>query len=182
MARKRRFNTFKEGAKCSEYDEYPILTAGIDPQMHLSRSNHQQPFYLICQKDTVLAQMTGYGTLELKDSAMLYHDVKPGDHVYLPAGTPHRYTPSEESVQYRYKAENAGLEGVAWYCDNCGEELKREIWDTAIELPQQGYQRACEAFNASSADRHCNSCGTEHPKVNLELYRWTEITDELSQA
>lgn len=180
MARKRRFNTFKEGAKRGEYDEYPILTPGIDPQMHLSRSSHQQPFYLICEKDTVLVQMTGYGTVELKDSSVLYHDVKPGDHVYLPAGTPARFTPNEDSVQYRYKAEDVGLEGVAWYCESCGEELKRVVWDTANELPQKGYLRSCEAFNASEDDRRCQSCGSEHPKIDLDLYRWSEIAEELS--
>ena len=45
-----------------------------------------------------------------------------------------RYVPTTESLQTRYKADPAGLEGVAWFCDGCGTEIAREEWDTSERL------------------------------------------------
>jgi ribosomal protein L16 Arg81 hydroxylase len=72
-------------------------------------------FYLICEKDSLLTQMAGTGRLLMKYSSVLWESMQPGDFVYIPAGTPHRYVPTTESLQTRYKAEPAGLEGVAWF-------------------------------------------------------------------
>jgi hypothetical protein len=182
MHRKRMIDTFKDAEALGPYDEYPVLVPTVDPQLHLSRNDRPQPFYLICGKDTLLVQMSGTGTLLMKDCNVLHFPLIPGDFVYVPARTPHRLIPNGVSINHRYKAEKAGLEGVAWYCDQCGKELYREVWDTAIELPQEGYARACARFNGEQALRACGKCGAEHRLLDLEEFRWTSIAKELRAA
>lgn len=180
MARKRQFQTFKEAKKRGFFDEYPMTPAGVDPQIHMSRSEGRQPFFLICEKDSMLVQMSGEALVELKESPVLYDDLVMGDFLYIPAGTPTRITAILDSVQYRYKAEVAGLEGVAWYCECCGEEVAREVWDTAEEVPQAAYLRITTAFNQSEQMRTCNQCNSIHPLLDVSGNRWEAIAAELS--
>ena len=181
MAHKRRpmFYTFKEAARGGAYDEMPMLPAGIDPQLHLSRNEADQPFWLILEKDSVLVQMSGAARVEMRDGPVLWEDIVPGDFLYIPGGTPHRIKPKEPSVMYRFKAEQAGLEAVAWYCEQCHAQLYRRLWDTAQELPQDGYQKSCLEFNSHVQHRTCGACGTVHPDIKLNDYRWTAIAAEL---
>jgi 3-hydroxyanthranilate 3,4-dioxygenase len=179
MERKRMLHAFKEARDAGPYDEFPVLPANVDTQIHLSRNDRPQPFFLICEKDTVLAQLSGQATVEFKQASVLYHTLEPGDHVYVPAGTPHRVVPRSESVQLRYRSNAPGLEGVAWYCPACGAEVWRAEWDTAEELLQEGYWRACQAFNADAARRRCRGCGAEHPAVDLDGIRWPAVAAAL---
>ena len=102
MAREHMFLTFVEAANSGPYDERPMLPADIDLQIHLSRNDRPQPFFQICQHDTVLVVMAGKGRVQFKDSSVLYHHYEAGDFIYVPAGTPHRIVPDTESVHYRY--------------------------------------------------------------------------------
>lgn len=182
MARKRQFQTFKEAKKRGFFDEYPMVPAGVDPQIHMSRSQGRQPFFLICEKDTVIAQLSGEARVELKDSPVLYDDLQMGDFLYIPAGTPARITATTESIHYRYKADNAGLEGLAWYCESCGSEVLREVWDTAEEVPQAAYLRITGAFNASREMRTCGGCGEVHATVDTSGNNWEKIAAELAEG
>jgi 3-hydroxyanthranilate 3,4-dioxygenase len=92
---------------------------------------------------------------------------------------PHRIAPNTETIQYRYKLPESALEGIAWYCEQCGHELYREVWEIAAELPQTAYLRITQAFNADAARRSCKSCGAVHPPVDLAPYRWAQIAEEL---
>lgn len=181
MARKRRkmLKTFREARNAGPYDEFPVLPAEIDPQLHLSKNDRLQPFYLLCQKDSVIVQMTGYARVSLKDSPVLFESLKPGDFLYVPGGVPHRIEPVEPSIMYRFKARKAGLEGVAWYCEGCQSELRREIWDTATELSQAGYLRACHEFNENETWRDCSECGQSAGAIELNDYQWAAIAAEL---
>ena len=84
-----------------------MLPESIDPQLHSSRPVRPQPFYLICEHDTVLSQMAGQSSVEYKAPSVVSHLLEPGDFVYVPAGTPHRIIPHTESVQLHYKAKIA---------------------------------------------------------------------------
>ncbi len=179
MLQKRQYLTAREAPEAGPYDELPTFPPGIDPQLCLSRNDRPQPFYLICEHDTVIVQMSGSGRVIFKGGSVNYHTLEPGDFVYVPARTPHRIVPTTESVQYRFKPDRPGLEGVTWYCERCDHELWREIWDTAEELPQEGYLRACRAFNADPALRTCRTCGEVHAAIDLAGYRWAEIAAEL---
>ena len=179
MARKQRFAAFDEAAKRGPYDEYPMLPAGIDPQIHLSRNDRPQPFFLICEHDTVLINMSGQGRVEFPDGPVRYHPVVPGDFVYVPSGTPHRIIPDGECVQLRYKADHPGLEAVAWFCEECDAEVAREVFDTAQEISQDGYLRACRAFNAAAERRKCAACGHTHDEIDLAPYRWEAVAAEV---
>jgi 3-hydroxyanthranilate 3,4-dioxygenase len=170
---------FDQAKTRGPYDDYPVLSAGIDPQLCLSRNDRPQPFYLICQKDCVLVQMSGKARIRFQGSSVNYFDAVPGDHIYVPAGTPHRIEPAGEVIQYRIKAEHSGLEAVEWYCERCNSDLWRFTWDTAETLPQEGYLRACEKFNDDKERRHCRVCDHDHKAIDLSGYRWREVAEEL---
>ena len=99
---------FDAAKECGPYDEMPVLVDGRDPQVHVSRNDRPQPFFLICSADTVLAQVSGTATLDLELSPVRYHRLEPGDLVYLPAGTASRIRPEETSIHVRYKAAPCG--------------------------------------------------------------------------
>jgi 3-hydroxyanthranilate 3,4-dioxygenase len=180
MVRRMMSQAFEHAAERGPYDDYPVLPAGIDPQLCLSRNDRIQPFYLICQKDTVLIQMSGQARIRLRQSSVNYFNAVPGDHIYIPAGTPHRIEPTHgEALQYRVKAEPAGLEAVAWACEACDAELWRHTWDTAQRLSQEGWLDAVQAFNDDPQKRSCAACGHTHPPVDLTPYRWRDIAHEL---
>ncbi len=180
--RKKMVKTFEAAASCEPYDELPVLVADRDPQLHLSRNDRPQPFYLICSEDTLLAQVAGRATLDLEYSPVRYHRLEPGDVVYVPAGTPTRIRPEEPSVHVRYKPREPGLEGVAWFCSACGHEVHRDEFDTADELPQDAYWRACNAFNEDVELRRCPACGKEHDQLDLTGIRWPEVAEAIRQS
>jgi len=179
MPRKTNFDTLAMAGMRGAFDEYPIFPPDKDTQLCLSRNQGTQPFWLICQYDTVLAQMSGRGRIAFHDSSVRYFDMVQADYVYVPAGVPHRYSAETESIQYRYKAGKPGLEAVAWYCPRCTAELHRETWDCARELPQEAYLRASARFNQDRALRVCKSCGTEHDSVDVSSSKWAEVAGEL---
>ncbi len=182
MKRRRMFPAFKAALDAGNYTDLPELPATVDPQVYLSRNTVPQPFHLICGKDTVLVQMSGEAVVYLKDSSVNYFNLAPGDHIYVPAGTPHRIVPLTESVQLRYKAPRAGMEGVAWFCEQCGLQLAGAEWDTSVVVPQRAYLQACAAFNASDKLRVCRGCGAEHPSIDLELFTsWEEVAAALEE-
>ena len=182
MPREHMFLTYAEAAKCGPYDERPMLPSNIDLQIHLSRNDRPQPFFLICQHDTVLVVMSGEGRVQFKNASVLYHKYETGDFIYVPAGTPHRIIPDIESIHYRYKLPESELEGVAWYCEGCGSMLYRNVWKISDELVQEGYLRACQEFNADQERRTCRSCGERYPQIDLSPYRWRDVATSVKEA
>jgi 3-hydroxyanthranilate 3,4-dioxygenase len=181
MPRNHTLLTFMAAAKAGNYDERPMLPDALDLQIHLSKNDRPQPFYLICQHDTVLMAMSGAGRVEYKDASVNRHTYEVGDHLYVPAGVPHLIVPSEESILYRYKLPESEVEGLAWFCDGCGAELYREAFDLTAELAQEAYDRICRGFNADAQRRTCKSCGAVHGEIDLAPYRWVEVAKELKQ-
>lgn len=179
LPRKKTFFVFREAAKLGAYDERPMLPASVQTQVYLSRNDHPQPFYLVCEKDTVIAVFSGTGAVHLQATSVRSFPLEPGDHVYVPAGVPTRLVPTTESVILRYKAREAGLEGVAWYCEPCERELFRHVFDTAHTHPQAGYVEGCRSFNADEARRRCGRCERVHPPVELQRYRWEALAEQL---
>ncbi|MCW8863706.1 MAG: hypothetical protein OQK09_07505 [Colwellia sp.] len=180
MARKRQVQIFKDIKKRGSFDEYPVLSADVDPQLHLSKNTGVQPFYLICEKDTMLSQINGEGIVEFKGGPVLNETMTLGDYIYVPAGTPHRLTSITESTVVRYKAREAGLEATAWYCENCDHELYRHTWATESTISQQAYLDSTAAFNSDEKLRRCSQCGEVHPTVEVGENKWLKIVEELS--
>ncbi|SOE06305.1 3-hydroxyanthranilate 3,4-dioxygenase [Variovorax sp. YR752] len=180
IRRKNALNLIKDKSKFSNFDEYPVLKEDVDPQLHISRNGVDQPFFLVCQKDCTIAALTGKARVHFHDASVRYYDLLPGDHVYVPAGMPHRITAIEPGVHIRYKAREAGLEAVAWYCGNCDHEIDRYTWDTAKQVPQAGYLAGAERFNGTSERRICKSCGNEHSPLDLSPFRWADIAGTLA--
>jgi mannose-6-phosphate isomerase-like protein (cupin superfamily) len=181
MARNLMLFTFAEAAKAGPYDERPMLPDSLDLQIHLSKNTVPQPFHLICQHDTVLFALSGSGQVEYKDASVLRHSYTVGDHLYVPAGVPHRIMPTSETIQYRYKLPESELEAIAWYCESCGNELYREVWQLKQELAQEAYPRIARAFNAEAQRRTCVSCGTVHPEIDLGPFRWEDVARLLKE-
>lgn len=175
IARSRFFDSFAHLESCGSYDEIPVLPFEVDPQVHVSLADRPQPFYLICEKDTMLVQMSGAATIKLVHPQVRYFQTVPGDYVYIPAGTPHLIEPKKAGMIHRYKAATTELEGVAWYCASCQQEVHREVWRYGDEPPQAAYARFTEAFNQSEEQRTCKTCATIHPPVSLEGTRWAEL-------
>lgn len=179
LPRKKTFVVFKEAPKLGPYDERPMLPDDVQTQICLSRNDRPQPFYLICEKDTLLAVFSGTGKVEMQLTSVRWFPLEPGDHVYVPAGTATRLVPETESVIMRYKAREAGLEAVAWYCESCGTELFRHVFDTAGSVAQEGYVAGCQAYNEDPARRRCGKCRREHPAVDLAGYRWESLAEQI---
>jgi len=99
----------------------------------------------------------------------------------VPAGVPHRILPASETIQYRYKLPESDLEGVAWYCEGCGNELYREIWELRDELAQEAYLRIARAFSSNAKRRCCGKCGAVHPALDLSPFRWEEVARLLKE-
>jgi 3-hydroxyanthranilate 3,4-dioxygenase len=173
--RKKTFQLWREAAKVGAYDEMPMLPEDKQVQVHLSRNDRPQPFYLICGKDTLLSLMSGAAKVEFKGTGIDHFALNPGSFVYVPAGAPHRIVPSETSIMMRYKQMQAGLEGVAWYCDNCDAEVYREVWDTAAVVSQAKYEEVSSRFAADALLRQCRQCGSTHPAPDLAGFRWSEV-------
>ena len=182
LRRKKTFVVYKEAQKVGAYDERPMLPDHIHLQVYLSRNDHPQPFWLICEKDTMLVCFAGTGRVAFQDTGIRWFPFEPGDHVYVPAGAPTRLLPDSETVVLRYKAQNPGLEGVAWYCEGCGLELYRHVFDTADTVAHRGYVDGTQAFNADSELRTCTRCAAVHPEVDLGRYRWEQLAADLAEG
>jgi hypothetical protein len=182
IERKRFLNVFPLIEQARSYDEQPIILAHIDPQLYLSRNSVAQPFFLICEKDTVLTAMSGDADVEFRDCSVLRHRLATGDYVYVPAGTPHRIVPREPSLHLRFKAREAGLEAVSWYCDACGAARHRIEWDTAHELPQEAYARACREYDETIAGTPCATCGDRARALELGDIRWEAVAAGLGRT
>jgi len=178
--RKKTFQAWREAAKLGPYDEMPMLPDDKQVQVHLSKNDRPQPFYLICGKDTLLSLISGAAKVEFKGTGVGHFALTPGSFVYVPAGAPHRIVPTETSVMMRYKQMHAGLEGVAWYCDNCDAETYREVWDTATTVSQLKYDEVASRFAADASLRTCHHCGSTHPAPDLEGFRWSEVAREIA--
>ena len=181
IRRKNSLNVFREGRKAGNFDEFPVLRPEIDPQAHLSHNTTDQPFYLTCEKDSILIQLSGRSKILFPEGAVRFVEAGPGDFTYIPDGTTHRLNTIEEGLVLRYKAQDPGLESISWFCPGCGDEVSRLTWNASETLPQLAYREGCETFNADVSRRTCKSCGTVLDPVSLDPFRWKEVADALSE-
>ncbi len=179
MPRKKTFQTFREAKKLGPYAELPLLPEDIQVQVFLSRNDRPQPFWSVCEKDSLLLVMSGAGAVRFQATSVDRFGLAPGDCVYVPAGAPHRFETEIETVVLRFKSDVPGLEAAAWYCDSCDTELFRETWDAAGAVAQEKYLEAAARFNADPALRTCASCGAVHPPADPAPYRWDEVAAQV---
>ncbi|MEU6349246.1 hypothetical protein ABZ896_07955 [Streptomyces sp. NPDC047072] len=177
MNRRRMLHALKVAAELGNYEDAAVLPADTDPQLYLSRNWLPQPFHLICQKDTVLSQLSGAAQVHLRESSVNRFRMDPGDHVYVPAGTPHQIAPLQEGVTIRYMPLKAGLQGATWFCPECQNELCRYEWEHDNDKPVvRMYAAACARFTTDPAARTCGKCAAVHPGINLASYGWPTST------
>ena len=182
IRRKNRVNLLRESRKLASFDEFPLLRPEVDPQVHASRNEVDQPFYLVCEKDTVVAQIRGASRLVFAGESVNYYDMEQGDFVYVPAGAPHRVLVQAPGEMIRYKASEPGLEAVRWLCERCGNQLDEYAWDNSSTLPQASYLAACERHNADEPRRQCAACGHRHDPIDLTPFQWDAVAESLSRV
>jgi hypothetical protein len=173
MIRRRAIPAFKAAAEIGSFEDVALIPEDVDPQVELSRNTIPQPFCLIIDEDTVLAQMSGRAHVEMKYSTVNSFRTQTGDNIYVPAGTPHRIVPVEESVFVRYTSNEPVRRGAAFFCEQCGNESYRLEWihEGAI-TPRLVYAAAIREFN--DTDRLCSSCGTLADAISLESLGWAD--------
>jgi hypothetical protein len=179
IGRTRFQNLFDLAREVGPWQEYPVAPPFADPQVRLSRGTEPQPFFLVCAKDTMVIQSIGAAEVELRYSGVRRTRLEMGDMLYIPAGTPSRIVPLEESIHLRFTAINPGLEGVAWFCPSCDAEVWRYEFDADTHHVQQGYSDGFRQFNADPVRRTCDACQTVHPAVDYAGYGWVEVADRL---
>jgi 3-hydroxyanthranilate 3,4-dioxygenase len=183
MNRRRMVPMLKTAAELGNYSDAAVIPANIDPQMTLARNWIQQPFFQIFEQDTVLTLITGKVVVRMQRSSVNTFTMETGDHVYVPAGTPHRIEPAEEAVTVRYMARDAGLEAAAWYCSRCTNELYRLEWEHDNEVDaQRVYAAACVRFNAETGAHTCGECGLTAEPVDLESLGWSHHLADLQEV
>lgn len=173
MARRRMLQAFQAAKDIGNYADMPVMPVDVDPQITLSRNSEKQPFFIAFEEDTVIALMSGSATVRIRDSNVNSWSMIPGDHVYVPAGTPHLLEPKEESVLLRYIGNEPAYRAAVFACDRCGLELHRLEWQQDLEVEAVAiYAEVARRFNEDSTVRTCRSCGTTAAEILIERLGW----------
>jgi 3-hydroxyanthranilate 3,4-dioxygenase len=175
MERTRETNVFAAGAEARACDEWPLVPAGVEPQVDISRSSVPEPFFNVFDHDTVIVAMVGYGQVDFHGANVLWEPLQPGDFVYVPAGIPARIVPAGELLTLRLTADARAAQGCAWFCEQCGDELFSFTWDAAAVTSQEGFLAATAAYQGEAARRECQRCSTRAPDLDLAGFRWGEL-------
>lgn len=177
MARRRMLQAFEAAKTVGNYADMPVMPADVDPQITLSRNSERQPFYLAFEEDTIVALMSGGATVRLRETNVNSWPLIPGDHVYVPAGTPHRVEPNGESVLIRYIGNDPAYRAAIFACERCGNELDRLEWEQNLEVEATLiYAEVARRFNEDTERRTCASCGTVADEVPLDRLGWLPET------
>ncbi len=180
MERRKATNIYAAASGClGSHDDFPIMPKGTDPMSCVSRNRVPQPFFLVSEHDQVLLLFSGNSKVELPGSALKETELKPGEALYIPAGQPSRIVPLTESVQLKWRGEPGGWEAAVWYCPRCHQEVFVKEFNTAEQLPQECYWRACQEFNADAGARTCASCGALCDPADLGDIRWPEVAQDI---
>lgn len=173
MARRRMLQAFQAAKEVGNYADVPVMPVDVDPQITLSRNSEKQPFFLAFEEDTVIALMSGSATVRLRESNVNSWSMIAGDHVYVPAGTPHLLEPSEESVLIRYIGNEPAHRAAVFACEKCGAELHRLEWQQDLEVEAIAiYSEVARRFNEDSAIRTCQTCGATAAEISMEQLGW----------
>ena len=173
MARRRMLQAFQAAKEFGNYADVPVMPADVDPQITLSRNTERQPFFIAFEEDTVIALMSGIATVRLRESNVNSWSMIPGDHVYIPAGTPHLLEPSQESVLLRYIGNEPAYRAAVFACEKCGNELHRLEWQQDLEVEAIAiYSEVARRFNEDAAIRTCSVCGTTATEISLDALGW----------
>lgn len=173
MARRRMLQAFQAAKEMGNYADVPVMPVDVDPQITLSRNTEKQPFFLAFEEDTVIALMSGSATVRLRESNVNSWSMIPGDHVYMPAGTPHLLEPNEESVLLRYIGNEPAYRAAVFACEKCGNELHRLEWQQDLEVEAIAiYAEVARRFNDDVGIRTCRICGTTAAEISLGTLGW----------
>jgi hypothetical protein len=159
------------------YDEWPLVPEEVDPQVSISHNDVRQPFFLILDHDTCVAQLKGTARIEFSEGPIRQLPLEPADWVYVPAGIGHRIKPYTPSLQLRFSAREAHIERAVFKCDCCQSDLSSTTWNSGSTLRQEGFLAA--ALRAERFVQHpCPHCGASVTR-DESSYRWREVAELL---
>ena len=180
--RKKMVQAFEAAHDCGPYDELPVLRADRDPQLHLSRNDRPQPFFLICSSDTLLAQLAGTRPSTSSTRRFSITGSSPATSCTSRRGRRRASVPRRRRCTSATRRCTRGSKGSRGSATRARQEVHREEFDTAEELSQDGYWRACTTFNADVELRRCPECGEEHERVDLTGIRWPEVAQAIRET
>jgi len=125
--------------------------------------------------DEIFYQLKGHIFVHYIDSTGQEQQVRinEGEVFLLPKNVPHspRRPPGSIGLVVERPRKQGELDGVAWFCAQCGQLLhKEEFWCADIEV---GIKEVIMAFNADEARRTCKQCGTVLPDPT-KIKPWEE--------
>jgi len=125
--------------------------------------------------DEIFYQLKGHIFVHYIDSTGKEQQVRinEGEVFLLPKNVPHspRRPPGSIGLVVERPRKQGELDGVAWFCAQCGQLLhKEEFWCADIEV---GIKEVIMAFNADEARRTCKQCGTVLPDPT-KIKPWEE--------
>lgn len=161
------------------YDEWPMLADGVDPMPYFSRNTVALPFYAVSQTDQTVLQLAGRQQIAWGAPLWEIMEVGAGDAVYLPAGLPYRFLPTQPVVQLTLRAAAMGTQAVVWYCAKCRAELPQPMVAAPLPSLQAFFWQAVQTYNQEALRRTCSQCATVHPLVNLADFGWDAVAEEI---
>jgi 3-hydroxyanthranilate 3,4-dioxygenase len=116
--------------------------------------------YHIDPSEEFFYQVEGTMTLKIvEDGEFRDVEIGPGEIFLLPSEVPHSPQRPAETVGLviEHKRDEGELDGLRWYCDECGEVL-HEAWFPLEDIVVQ-LRKAIEAFWDDEEARTCDECG-----------------------
>jgi len=140
------------GNKAIVHDDYIVMVVGGPNARKDYHINHTPEFFYQVEGDIVLKVIENG---EQKDI-----NIREGEVFYLPASIPHSPQRKANTIGMVIEQKRPGnvKDALAWYCENCQNELYREEFELANiekDLPV-----IFDHFYSDKEKRTCSNCGT----------------------
>ena len=140
------------GQKCMIDDDFIVMVVG-GPNKRKDYHYEEGPEFFYQVEGDITVKIIENG--EPKDI-----NIKEGEMYYLPPRIPHSPQRSEGSIGLviERKRVDGEMDGLQWYCENCGNKLYEEFFQ--LENIVEQLPPIMNKFYADEDKRTCSNCGT----------------------
>ncbi len=140
------------GNKCMIDDDFIVMVVG-GPNKRKDYHYEEGPEFFYQVEGDITVKIIENG--EPKDI-----NIKEGEMYYLPPRIPHSPQRSEGSIGLviERKRVDGEMDGLQWYCENCGNKLYEEFFQ--LENIVEQLPPIMNKFYADEEKRTCSNCGT----------------------
>lgn len=140
------------GNKCMVDEDFIVMVVG-GPNTRKDYHYEEGPEFFYQIEGDITVKIIENG--EPKDI-----NIGAGEMYYLPPRIPHSPQRSEGSIGLviERKRVDGEMDGLQWYCENCGNKLYEEFFQ--LENIVEQLPPIMEKFYADEEKRTCSSCGT----------------------